>query len=147
MSKLFRAMKYDENNLPQLGQSARELGVRPNVDIPIDAQGYIHPQTGGMSFTVDDVMYLPAHRRPFDFNGTGKDPVFSINKEQLPKTLMAKQQDSLHHYLIEPNDTYSTLHDHAVQTRIEKTYSARLVEKKLYVKIPISAVYFHSIRI
>jgi hypothetical protein len=33
------------------------------------------------------------------------------------------------------------LHDHAVQTRIEKTYSARLVEKKLYIKIPISAVF------
>jgi hypothetical protein len=34
------------------------------------------------------------------------------------------------------------LHDHAVQIRIEKTYSARLVEKKLYIKIPISAVSF-----
>jgi hypothetical protein len=36
--------------------------------------------------------------------------------------------------------TYSTLHDCAVQIRIEKTYSVRLVEKKLYMKIPISAV-------
>jgi hypothetical protein len=35
MSKFFRAIKCDENNLPQLGQSARELGVRPNVDIPV----------------------------------------------------------------------------------------------------------------
>lgn len=98
-------MKSDDNNLPKLGQSARELGVRPNVDIPIDAQGYVHPQTGGMSVTVDDVMYLPAHRRPPNFNGTGKDPVFSIKKEKLPKTLTARQQGSLHHYLIEPGDT------------------------------------------
>jgi hypothetical protein len=35
---------------------------------------------------------------------------------------------------------YSTLPDHTVQTKIEKAYSARLVEKKLFVKIPISAV-------
>jgi hypothetical protein len=33
------------------------------------------------------------------------------------------------------------LPDHNVQTKIEKAYSARLVEKKLFVKIPISAVY------
>jgi hypothetical protein len=98
-------MKSDNNNFPQLGQSARELGVRPYKDIPIDAQGYVHPQTGGMSVTVDDVMYLPAHRRPSDFNGTRKDPIFSINKEQLPKTLKARQQGSLHHHLIEPSDT------------------------------------------
>jgi hypothetical protein len=107
MSKFFRAMKSDNNNFPQLGQSARELGVRPNKDIPIDAQGYVHPQTGGMSVTVDNVMYLPAHRRPPNFNGTGKDPVFSINKEQLPKTLKARQQGSLHHHLIEPSDIYT----------------------------------------
>ena len=35
---------------------------------------------------------------------------------------------------------YSILPDHTVQTKIEKAYSARLVEKKLFVKISISAV-------
>jgi len=119
MSKLFRAMKCDENNLPLLGQSASKLGVRPNKDIPIDAQGYVHPQTGGMSVTVDDVMCLPPHRRPPDFNGTGKDPVFSINKEQLPRTLTARQQGSPHHYLIEPSDTciFAQYEAHLFSTR------------------------------
>ena len=41
---------------------------------------------------------------------------------------------------LESNSFYSTLPDHTVQTKIEKAYSAKLVEKKLFVKISISAV-------
>ena len=99
---LFRAMKSADDNLPVIGQYARELGVRPNIDIPVDNQGNVAPFTGGMSVTVDNVRHLPAHRRPSDFGGTGKDPVFSIKKEQLPDVLSSRQSGSRHHYLIEP---------------------------------------------
>lgn len=95
-------MKSEADNLPVLGQSARELGARPGKDIPVDDQGNVNPLTGGMSVTADAVVYLPAHRRPSAFNGTGKDPVFSIRAEQIPDSLTPRQFGSPHHYLIEP---------------------------------------------
>ena len=101
---LFRAMKSADDNLPVLGQSARELGARPNQDIPVDNQGNVQSQSGGMSVTADDVMHLPPHRRPLAFMGTGKDPVFSIQEEQLSPDLIARQFGSQHHYLIEPRE-------------------------------------------
>lgn len=95
-------MKLAEDGFPVVGQSARDLGARPGVDIPIDIHGNVSPRTGGMSVTADNVLHLPAHRRPAEFNGIGKDPVFAIRTEHLPGPLVARQDGPPHHFLIEP---------------------------------------------
>jgi hypothetical protein len=103
MSRLFyRSMKHNSDRLPQLGESARELGVRPNRDIRVDPRGYVAPMVGGMSITADDPMKLPPHRRPASYNGTGRDPVFEIHGDSFGSTLSLRQDGSPGHFLVEP---------------------------------------------
>ena len=106
--KLYRAMKSEPDGYPKTGQSARTLGVRPGpgpkTDIPIDKLGNVQPKTGGMSSVVDDCHNLVPYRRPPEFGSTGKDPVFIIEDEVLPNTLIARQDGkNSKRYLIEPS--------------------------------------------
>jgi hypothetical protein len=94
-------MKSDADRLPRIGQTARELGVRPDLDIPVDPKGHVNPLTGGMSITADDPMNLPPHRRPVAYNGIGRDPVFTIEGERLT-TFHSLRQDGMYHFLVEP---------------------------------------------
>jgi hypothetical protein len=71
-------------NLPCCGNSARDLGVRVNVDISPDQQNNVHPKTGGMSAFLSP-QSLPIHRKPITFGGIGKDPVYSIDSASLTK--------------------------------------------------------------
>lgn len=110
---IFRGMRRDENGLPLTGESARTLGVRKSVDIPVDENGMVYPFTGGMSVAPDTPSNLPRHRRPAGYGGTGKDPVWELQVEQLPAGLYFLQ-DSPTHGLIMPGlpmsyDTYKTL--------------------------------------
>jgi hypothetical protein len=43
--RLYRAMKEDTNGQPVLGCTEITLGVRPNVDLPIDPHGVVSPGT------------------------------------------------------------------------------------------------------
>jgi hypothetical protein len=61
MPRIYRSMEGD-NQKPRLGASATTLGVRPEVDIPVDA-GTVHPGTGGMSVS-PSLQELPPHRIP-----------------------------------------------------------------------------------
>jgi RHS repeat-associated protein len=78
---LFRGMK-NADGLPAVGPTARTLGVRPRSDIPVDGVGMVRPNTGGMSVAPSPGA-LPPHRRPPEFGGTGKDPVWGIRADQL----------------------------------------------------------------
>jgi RHS repeat-associated protein len=84
---VFRGMTND-NGSPQIAQSARGLGARvgPGLDIEADAHGMVHPGTGGIS-VAPSVGDLPAHRRPPEFGGTGKDPVWKMNTDDLGSDL------------------------------------------------------------
>ena len=93
-------MKPDADMLPRIGQTARELGVRPDLDIPVDPQGHVSPSTGGMSITADDPMKLLPHRRPVAYNGNGRDPVFTIEGEKLTRS-HSLRQDGTYHFLVE----------------------------------------------
>jgi hypothetical protein len=67
MAKIYRAMLID-GEFPQLGgEPQKSLGVRvgggANDDIPCDAEGNVHPNTGGMS-VAPEVHHLPMHRVP-----------------------------------------------------------------------------------
>ncbi len=102
---LYRGMKQDPNIhdhlLPENGATARTLGVRPNTDIPVDSKGMVNPNTGGMSVAPNTPYNLPRHRRPPAWGGTGKDPVWSIGANNLPRGLRYRA-DSSTHGLIEP---------------------------------------------
>ncbi|RYF69384.1 MAG: hypothetical protein EOO39_17645, partial [Cytophagaceae bacterium] len=101
---LFRGMT-DINGIPKVGGSARELGARPGVDIPIDANGNVHPNTGGISVSPSP-NDLPSHRKPPGFGGTGKDPVWKINTNDLGGDLK-HIPDKPGHGTIQPSRTMS----------------------------------------
>lgn len=104
MVALFRAMKDDGDGCPECGASARELGVRLDGDIEISDEGFVEPGKGGMSVSPESPMYLENHRRPPEFGGIGKDPVWTIDDRELPSELMYRadpEMPSLHGF-IEP---------------------------------------------
>lgn len=58
-------MQRDQDNLPQVGRSARLLGVRvgPDGDIDPDPSGNVHSGSNGMS-VAPSLETLPVHRVP-----------------------------------------------------------------------------------
>ncbi|WP_336505801.1 hypothetical protein [Aliivibrio fischeri] len=81
-----RGMMTDESDgKPVLGSSdtpgsiARKLGVRVPTDIEVDAQGNVKAGFHGMSVSPIPVENLPRHRRPPEFGGTGKDPIWGLH--------------------------------------------------------------------
>jgi hypothetical protein len=100
---VYRAMREDPAGGPLVGPTARTLGVRPNVDIPVVA-GQVSPNMGGMSVAVDRPENLHPLRRPPAYGGSGKDPVWCIAIDLLGADLQFRQ-DSATHGLIEPART------------------------------------------
>ena len=92
-----------------LGPTARTLGARPGpvpgpgVDIPV-RDGLVQPGTGGLSVAPDDPMNLPRMRRPREFGGTGKDPVWGMNTNDLGSDLVYRPDpaDPSRHWFVEP---------------------------------------------
>ena len=81
LAKIFRGMK-DDGGYPKIESSARGLGVREGIDITVDANGMVEPGKNGMSMSPSP-QDLPSHRRPPEFGGTGKDPVWQIDTSDL----------------------------------------------------------------
>ena len=113
-------MKPGANGQPQAGQTARNLGARPNTDIPVDGKGLVRPGTGGMSVSPGSAKNLPSHRRPPELGGTGKDPVYRIELKDLPKGLTYRPdpKNPNTHGFIEPNDimSYNEYQEHLTST-------------------------------
>ena len=80
---LYRGMQETPEGEPAIGPSARTLGARPHVDIPVDPSGSVYPGTGGMSVAPDTPNNLPRHRRLPEHGGTGKDSLWSIQERDL----------------------------------------------------------------
>lgn len=106
---LFRGMRPDPTDqLPLVSNTASGLGVRegapPIGDIPV-YDGWVKPQEGGMSVVADAPDSLPGHRVPPP-KGTGKHHlIFSLEEEQLPAQLIARQdqpENNPAHRSIEP---------------------------------------------
>jgi len=100
---VYRAMREDSAGGPLTGPTARTLGVRPNVDITVTA-GKVQPITGGMSVALDRPENLHPLRRPPEYGGSGKDPVWCLDLGGLGGELRFRQ-DSPIHGLIEPAQT------------------------------------------
>lgn len=127
MAKLYYRGMAERNGKPEIGQSARLLGVRPNIDINIeqvptgwlDEQSYLLPEpqrklhgdlvsvanrdTKGMSVSLS-IEGLPAFRKPTKFGGNGKDPLWQIDDRMITGDLQAVQ-DSPTHVSIMPRVT------------------------------------------
>lgn len=97
---VYRAMREDRAGGPLIGPTARTLGVRPGVDVPVVA-GQVRPHTGGMSVAPDRPENLHPLRRPAAYGGSGKDPLWGLCLDDLGSDLVFRQ-DSAKHGLIEP---------------------------------------------
>jgi hypothetical protein len=102
-------MKANEGDgLPEIGERGRYLGVRPGVDVLVGADGFVEPyQPGakpqGLSVSPPPASNLPRHRRPLEFGGTGSDPIFELETEDLPEGLAYRPDpDDPGHGLIGP---------------------------------------------
>jgi hypothetical protein len=100
--RIYRAMTPDADGLPQIGQSARQLGVRPlgripHNDVSAAAPGDIVNPGEGMSAAPHDPANLGKNRRPPQVNGgTGKDPVWAIGTDDLGPLLEYVQDKPTH---------------------------------------------------
>ena len=104
--RVFRAMRRASNGQPACGSGACQLGVRPGTDIPVDADGFVRPQSGGLSVTPIDIRYLPPHVRPIRFpGGRGKLPVFGLHTAHLRMPLMLRLDpgNPERHAFVEPD--------------------------------------------
>lgn len=119
MATLYYRGMAEQNGKPKIGRSARLLGVRPSIDINIqqmpigclDEQGYLLPKsqrklhgdlvtvairdTKGMSVSLS-IEGLPAFRKPSQFGGNGKDPLWQIDDSIITGDLEAVQDSSTH---------------------------------------------------
>jgi hypothetical protein len=88
--RVCRGMQEDSDALPKSGSTARTLGVSPSGqfgDIIVTVGDYVFPGTGGMSVSPWPPENIEEHRRPEEFGGTGKDPVWEMDTEDLPREL------------------------------------------------------------
>lgn len=102
--RLYRSMKEGPGGKPEVGRSARTLGIRPGIDILVEADGTVVGGSGGMSVAPESPANLPSHRRPPEHGGTGDDPVWEIGTAELGEDL-AYREDPLQpgvHGFVEP---------------------------------------------
>lgn len=123
--KLYRSMRVAADGLPEVGPTARTLGVRhgdqkPKGDVmavaPTDP---VPPRTGGMSVAPDDPVNLVRHRRPAVFGGTGPDPVWVIDTADLSHELEFRQDKPDHGYIEPAMNTALTLAEY--ESALEST--------------------------
>jgi|GEM_PF-5033347 len=98
---IFRPMRPDEDGFPKLGASLSTLGVRPNKDIKVAADGTVHPESGGMSVTPDRWKDVPHPLMPRELGGEGRHPLFCLLASSLPDSLTARI-DRTRHANVEP---------------------------------------------
>lgn len=81
--RVYRGMQEDADGSPRVGQSARRLGARREIDIEVAPGERVEAGLGGMSVSPGSPMNLPRHRRPPEWGGTGLDPVWEISTDDL----------------------------------------------------------------
>ena len=100
--KIYRAMTPDADGWPQVGRSARQLGVRafdqaPHNDVSAANPDDIVNPDEGMSAAPNDPANLPKNRRPGQLNrGAGRDPVWEMETDELGPELDYAQDRPTH---------------------------------------------------
>jgi hypothetical protein len=102
--RLYRSMKAASDGHPEPGRTARTLGVRPGIDIPVGVDGLVIGGEGGVSVGPDSPRNLPTHRRPPEYGGTGKDPIWELDAADLGDELMYREDPLMPgvHGFVEP---------------------------------------------
>jgi hypothetical protein len=102
--RLYRSMREGSDGQPERGRTARTLGVRPGVDILLAEDGSVAGGQGGMSVAPDSLRNLPAHRRPPEHRGTGKDPIWEFDVDDLGDGLVYREDPLMPgvHGFVEP---------------------------------------------
>lgn len=102
--RLYRSMKVGSDGQPELGPTARTLGARPGIDIPVDANGLVRGGEGGVSVAPDSPGNLPTHRRPPKNGGTGKAPIWELSVASLGHELVYREDPLMRgvHGFVEP---------------------------------------------
>jgi hypothetical protein len=102
MTLVYRAMKRDADGLPLVNHtSSSGLGVRPGKDIHVDSEGFVDPQSEGMTVAPDSPENIHRPRRPSEYGGLGKYPAWELDTEGLPDTLVYTPEREDHGF-IEP---------------------------------------------
>jgi RHS repeat-associated protein len=104
---VYRGMRVGPNGLPAIGPTKKSLGVVPgpgeNADILVNG-GIVKPGTGGMSVALITPLNLKEWRRPPEWGGTSKDPVWGINPALIVlNPLLNLVPDGPTHGTIEPS--------------------------------------------
>ena len=106
----FRSMTPGPDGAPEVGRSARRLGVRTPEDVQPDARGLVQPRTGGMSVSPDSLWNLPHHRRPQPLGrgstGPAGDTVYSLSEPPLEVCALVARRDPRRpdkHAFVEPS--------------------------------------------
>jgi hypothetical protein len=113
-------MRKDIDGRPLVFPAARGLGVRAEVDIPVDDYGNVQPGVGGMSVACRSPESLPQHRRPSSLGGSGLDPVWELGETDLSAALIFRlEEPPPDHGLIEPTweMSFEDLQDALAETR------------------------------
>jgi hypothetical protein len=109
-------MMADEAERPEIhgpGKNpAKTLGVRTSgirADIEADEYGMVHPEERGTSVSPPPPTNLVEHRRPSEYGGTSKDPLWELETEDLPPELVytPDPKNPEGHGLIGPSETMS----------------------------------------
>ncbi len=99
-------MRRASNGLPACGSGSSQLGVRPGTDLPVDTDGFVRGESGGLSVTPSDMRYLPPHVRPIRLpGGRGRLPVFGLHTGHIraPLSLRPEPGNPERHAFIEPD--------------------------------------------
>lgn len=96
-------MKVARDGQPEPGRTARTLGARPGVDIPVDADGFVHGGHGGVSRRIRRIGFRGTADRP-SHGGTGKDSVWELAVARLGEKLVYRHDPLMPalHGFVEP---------------------------------------------
>ena len=102
-------MQADADELPQVGRTARSLGVRLNEDISPDENGRVNPGQGGMSVSPGSIWNVPSHRRPRGMargsTGPANDRIYEVYEEAIVERRLLLRPDPkapTRHAFVEP---------------------------------------------
>lgn len=115
-------MQRADDGHPVVGESARRLGARPEIDIELDTDSHVQSASGGMSVSPGHPENLPRHRKPPAWGGTGLDQVWEISEDELGDGLVYRpdpDQPSVHGF-IEPAQpmSFAEYQDALAETRL-----------------------------
>lgn len=100
---VLRTMKAAADGLPEVGKTGRYLGARPrgkfrDFRCDLDDNDPVRPGDGGMSVSPPPPTNLHRLVRPPEYGGSGKDPLWELETDQLPPELTYRDDEHPERY-------------------------------------------------